>query len=425
MIASAGKHLRACRRRTIHGSSLPRVGFSRHDGAAHTAPFLLRAAAYTAGMDETDELRAWLVALRTPGLGPGGLREVLATAGGRIDAALSRLRRQAATLDEGAAAWLDAPDEARLAADLAWLAEPGHRLLRCTEADFPPLLETIPQPPAALFVAGDAGLLLHPQVAIVGARGASPAGLEHARRFARVLAQAGFTVTSGMADGIDGAAHEAALDVGAATIAVVGTGPDRVYPRKHHALAQRIAAQGALASEFPPGTAARADHFPRRNRLISGLALGTVVVEAGLQSGSLITARLAGEQGREVFALPGSIANPLARGCHRLIRDGARLVEEPAEVVEALAPAARALGVELAERLARPDALAPARAGGWRDDPDYRRLLKALGHDPASLDELVQRSGLAAAALSSMLLMLELEGRVAGLPGNRYQRLPG
>ncbi|MEW9571556.1 DNA-processing protein DprA [Rhodanobacter sp. Si-c] len=378
-------------------------------------------------MSEADELRAWLIALRIPGLGPGGLREALAAGDGRIGAALGRLRRPAATLDEGAAAWLDAPDEACLAADLAWLAEPGHCLLRCTEADFPPLLETIPQPPAALFVAGDASLLLHPQVAIVGARNASPAGLDHARSFARALALAGFTVTSGMADGIDGAAHEAALDAGAATVAVVGTGPDRVYPRKHHALAGRIAAQGALVSEFPPGTTARADHFPRRNRIISGLSLGTVVVEAGLQSGSLITARLAGEQGREVFALPGSIANPLARGCHRLIRDGARLVEEPAEVAEALAPSARALGAELAGRLARPDApvQAPARARGWRDDPDYRRLLDALGHDPASLDELVQRSGLAAAALSSMLLMLELEDRVATLPGNRYQRLPG
>ena len=376
-------------------------------------------------MNGTDELRAWLVALRTPGLGPGGLREALAAAGGRIDAALARLRRQAATLDARAAAWLDAPDAARLAADLAWLAAPGHRLLRCTEADFPPLLESIPQPPAALFVAGDAGLLLHPQVAVVGSRSASPAGLAHARGFARALAQAGFIVTSGMAEGIDGAAHEAALDAGAATVAVVGTGPDRVYPRKHHALAQRIEAQGALVSEFPPGTAARADHFPRRNRLIAGLSLGTLVVEADLQSGSLITARLAGEQGREVFALPGSIANPLARGCHRLIRDGARLVEDPAEVAEALVPAARALGVELAERLARPDAAASLpRDGGWRADPEYACLLAALGHDPATLDELVARSGLAAAALSSMLLMLELEGRVAGLPGNRYQRLP-
>lgn len=376
-------------------------------------------------MNETDELRAWLIALRTPGLGPGGLREALMAGNGRIDAALALLRRRAAALGDGAAAWLDAPDEVRLAADLAWLAEPGHRLLRCIEADFPPLLEAIPQPPAALFVAGDAGLLLHPQVAIVGARGASPAGLIHARSFARGLALARFIVTSGMAEGIDGVAHEAALGVDCATIAVVGTGPDRVYPRKHHALAQRIVERGVLVSEFPPGTAPRADHFPRRNRLISGLSLGTLVVEADLRSGSLITARLAAEQGREVFALPGSIANPLARGCHRLIRDGARLVEEPAEVIEALTPAARALGVELATRLARPEASMPARADTRRDDPDYARLFTALGHDPATLDELAERSGLAAAALSSMLLMLELEGRVAGLPGNRYQRLPG
>lgn len=376
-------------------------------------------------MSETDEWRAWLTALRTPGLGPSGLREALAAGDGRIDNALARLRRQAGALGEGAAAWLAAPDEARLAADLAWLAAPGHRLLCCNEADFPPLLETIPQPPAALFVAGAAGLLLHPQVAVVGSRGASPAGLAHARSFARALARAGFVVISGMAEGIDGAAHEAALDAGCATIAVVGTGPDRVYPRKHHALAQRIPAQGALVSEFPPGTAARADHFPRRNRLISGLSLGTVVVEADLKSGSLITARLAAEQGREVFALPGSIANPLARGCHRLIRDGARLVEEPAEVIEALTPAARALGVELAARLARPAVPTPASDGTRRDDPDYARLLAALGHDPTTLDELAARSGLAPAALSSMLLMLELEGRVAGLPGNRYQYLPG
>jgi DNA processing protein len=310
---------------------------------------------------------------------------------------------------------------------MAWLAQPGHRLLRCTDEDFPPPLETIPQPPVALFVVGDAALLLHPQVAIVGARRASPAGLANARAFARALGQAGLLVTSGMADGIDGAAHAAALDAALPTIAVVGTGPDRVYPRKHHALAERIASGGALVSEFPPGTAARADHFPRRNRIIAGLSLGTLVIEAGLQSGSLITARLAGEQGREVFALPGSIHNPLARGCHRLIRDGARLVEEPGEVVDALAPAARALGSELALRLSAPaaTAAAPARTvdGGWHADPQYRRLLDALGHDPVPLDELVARTGQPAAELSSMLLMLELEGRVGTLPGNRYQRL--
>ncbi|NUR23567.1 DNA-processing protein DprA [Frateuria sp.] len=373
-------------------------------------------------MSDTDALHAWLTLLRTPGVGPAWLRERLAAEGGDIHAVLDGLRRAPASLDPAARRWLGRPVTARLAADLAWLAAPGHRLLCCTDADFPPLLEHIAQPPAALFVDGDAALLLRPQVAIVGARGATAGGLAHARRFASVLAQAGFVITSGMADGVDGAAHAATLDVGAPTIAVVGTGPDRVYPRQHHALAQTIAAHGALVSEFPPGTAPRADHFPRRNRLIAGLALGTLVVEADLKSGSLITARLAGEQGREVFALPGSVHNPLARGCHRLIREGARLVEEPIELIEALAPAARALGVELAARLASTTGAGRAvSADPAERDPDYRLLDDALGHDPATLDELSARTGLPAAALSSMLLLLELDGRVESLPGNRYQ----
>lgn len=380
-------------------------------------------------MNEQAELRDWLMALRTPGLGPGGLRERLAAAGGRIGDVMKQLQRNASTLNAEAQAWLQQPDEARLAADLAWLSEPHHRLLRCTDADFPPQLETIPQPPVALFVAGDAGLLLRPQVAIVGARSASVAGRSNARAFARHLALTGFVITSGLADGIDGAAHEAALEAGQPTIAVIGTGPDLVYPRKHRGLSTRVAAEGALVSEFPPGTAARADHFPRRNRIIAGLSLGTVVIEAGLQSGSLITARLAGEQGREVFAVPGSIHNPLARGCHRLIRDGARLVESASEIAETLVPAARALGAELALRLERAPVASAERtrpvSGGWRDDPDYQRLLDVLGHDPMALDELAARTGQGASELSSMLLMLELEGCVEGLPGGRYQRLPG
>jgi len=372
-------------------------------------------------MSDTDALRAWLILLRTPGLGLTTLRERLAADGDAM-AVLADLRRSPARLGEAASAWLGRPDEARLAADLAWLAEPGHRLLCCTDEDFPPQLEHIPQPPVALFVAGDAGLLLRPQVAIVGARGATAGGLAHARHFATVLAQAGFVVTSGMADGVDGAAHAAALAADAPTIAVVGTGPDLVYPRKHHSLAQAIASRGALVSEFPPGTAPRADHFPRRNRLIAGLSLGTLVIEAGVKSGSLITARLAGEQGREVFALPGSVHNPLARGCHRLIREGVRLVEEPGELIEALAPAARALGVELAVRLA--DTLPPAAEGVPPGNPDHQRLRQALGHDPATLDELATRTGLQPAALCSLLLMLELDGQVESLPGNRYQCLP-
>jgi DNA processing protein len=384
-------------------------------------------------MNDKEELRAWMIALRTPGLGPGGLRERLKASGNDIGTVLARLRRPSAALDDAAKAWLMQPDEAQLAIDLEWLAKPGHRLLRCTDADFPPQLENIPQPPAALFVIGDPSLLLYPQVAIVGARGASVSGLAHARAFSRALAQAGFVITSGLADGIDGAAHAATLDAGAPTVAVIGTGPDRVYPRKHYALAKRIAEHGAIVSEFSPGTAARADHFPRRNRIIAGLSLGTLIVEAGLKSGSLITARLAGEQGREVFALPGSIHNPLARGCHRLIRDGARLVEDAAEIVETLAPAARMLGGELASRLAAGDINdTESQSIGYREfgtsenskKPEYRRLLTELGYEPTTLDDLVERTGQPPAELSSMLLMLELEARVESLPGNRYQRLP-
>ncbi|GLQ98310.1 DNA-processing protein DprA [Dyella mobilis] len=380
-------------------------------------------------MDEQAQWRDWLTLLRTPGLGPAGLRERLTAAQGRADRVLARLRQEAALLAPEARAWLERPDEARLAADLDWLAAPNHHLLRCTEPDFPPLLEHIPQAPVALFVSGDTSLLLRPQVAVVGARSASAAGKSVAGAFARQLAQAGFVITSGLADGIDGAAHQAALTEGLPTIAVIGTGPDRVYPRKHRPLQAQVEAAGAVVSEFLPGTAARADHFPRRNRIIAGLSLGTLVVEAGLQSGSLITARLAGEQGREVFAVPGSIHNPLARGCHRLIKEGVRLVEGASEIVETLAPAARALGVELARRLDQSPEAGTERdrlpSDGRRDDPDYRRLLDALGHAPAALDELAERTGQTAAVLSSMLLMLELEGRVEGLAGGRYQRLPG
>ncbi len=377
-------------------------------------------------MDADEELRAWLTLARAPGLGGVGIRAWLRKAGSaRAACAEIRKNREAAGLAPAAVDWIRRPDEARLDADLAWLAMPGHRLLRCDEADFPPQLETIPQPPAALFVAGDGAALLAPQVAIVGARSATAQGLATARDFARTLSRAGLTITSGMADGIDGAAHAAALETGGATIAVVGTGPDLVYPAKHHELAVRIAQHGAIVSEFAPGIEARPGHFPRRNRLIAGLALGTLVVEAGLQSGSLITARLAAEAGREVFALPGSIHNPLAKGCHRLIRDGARLVETAAEVIEALAPTAQALGAELRARLEAPElpAASPTDLAARMQDPDYVALLAAIGEAPASLDELAARTGLAPAALSSMLLLLELEGTVGPAVNGRWQRL--
>lgn len=374
-------------------------------------------------MTDDDELLAWLTLLRTPGLGGAGLRALLQRAGSVQ--AICRDAHRLPGLDPTALNWIAHPDATRLDADMVWLAEPGHRLLRCDEADFPPQLETIPQPPAALFVAGDPAVLLAPQIAIVGARSATAQGVANARDFARTLSRAGLVVTSGMADGIDGAAHAAALESGGQTVAVVGTGPDLVYPRKHRELAARIEQGGALVSEFPPGTEARPDHFPRRNRLIAGLSLGTLVVEAGLQSGSLITARLAAESGREVFALPGSIHNPLAKGCHRLIRDGARLVETGAEIIEALAPAAQAQGAGLRARLEATDAPdAFQSSGGNRSqDPDYASLLAALGDAPTSLDELARRTRLAPAALSSMLLLLELEGRVGPAVNGRWQKL--
>lgn len=373
------------------------------------------------------EQRAWLTLLRAPGIGAATLRGLVARTGAAAAAVgdLERLRREFALRDE-TLAWLRAPDAARLAADEDWLAADGHRLLTWTDADYPPLLRETTAAPAALFVVGDASTLWLPQIAVVGARSATAGGLANARSFAAHLAAAGFAVTSGLADGVDGAAHAATLDAGGTTIAVMGTGPDLVYPRRHAALAAKIRGTGALVTEFPPGTAAHPAHFPRRNRVIAGLSLGVLVVEAGVQSGSLITARLAGEQGREVFALPGSIHNPLARGCHQLIRQGARLVETATEIVDELAPLARALGERLRERLEAPPP-APTAAAipavGHRRDADYLRLLAALGHDPVALDELAARTGFGVPTLSSMLLLLELDGEVGSAGGGRYQRL--
>jgi DNA processing protein len=239
----------------------------------------------------------------------------------------------------------------------------------------------------------------------------------------------GCAVTSGLAGGIDSQAHAGALAACGITIAVVGTGVDVVYPAGNAALAARIAERGAIVSEFPPGTSARAQHFPQRNRIIAGLSLGTFVVEAALRSGSLITARLAGEAGREVFALPGSVHNPMARGCHRLIRDGARLVETAGEIIEELRPLAQRLGERLRATLAQADvpeaAQLPAAMTPGRErlaDPDYRRLWDALGYDPAPVDVLVRRSGLTAPAISSMLLLMELDGFITVGANGRYGR---
>ena len=314
------------------------------------------------------------------------------------------------------------------------------------DPDYPALLRRTPGPPRLLHVAGDPALLWHPGVAIVGSRGPTAGGRETAHEFARVLAASGLSVISGLAAGIDTAAHEGALAAGGRTIAVVATGVDIPYPSRNAALRTRIAAEGAIVSEHPPGTPARPGQFPRRNRIIAGLALGTLVVEAAHRSGALITARLAADAGREVFAIPGSIHNPRARGCHRLIRQGAALVETPQEVIEALAPVAEGLAESLRVRLASgmqpegrapfattqnaleerrgralPALASPHSVSDVTDDPDYKKLWRALGHDPTGMDALVSRTGLTAATLSSMLLLMELDGRVVVEHG-RYSR---
>lgn len=372
-------------------------------------------------------MEAWLILLRAPGLGPAALRKQV-DLHGNAERTLQDLRSNKASIDLGEETrrWLDAPDRQAIDSDLHWLAGPNHHLLGWDGPDYPSLLREIPGAPAALFVDGDPDLLWMPQVAIVGSRSASESGLAITRRFSRALATAGFAITSGMADGIDAAAHRAALEVGRPTLAVLGTGPDLVYPRKHRELAAEISAHGALISEFPPATPGKAEHFPRRNRIISGLSLGTLVVEASLKSGSLITARYATEQGREVFAIPGSINSPVARGCHQLIRDGARLTETVDEIIGELSGLAAALGDRLRLRLQGEDeGRIEADVGLTRHqrDPDYRRLLDALGHDEVDLDTLGERSGLSSAALSSMLLLLELEGEVSCARGGKYVRI--
>ncbi|MEM7053843.1 MAG: DNA-processing protein DprA [Pseudomonadota bacterium] len=318
-----------------------------------------------------------------------------------------------------------APD--RLQACLDWLAIPGHHVLTITDPLYPPLLRRIDDAPLLLFVNGDVEVLVRPQLAIVGSRNVTAGGREHAREFAYTLSRAGFVITSGLALGVDGAAHKAAIEAGGLTVAVGGTGPDQVYPARHRDLAHRIVDNGAVISSFAPGVGPRPSHFPARNRIISGMSLGVLVVEAGEQSGSLITARLAGEQGREVFAIPGSIRNPMARGCHRLIRQGAKLVETPQEVVEELQPLSQELADSLISLIDRPSSAQAESSlceppNAQPGDRQVQRLLEAVGFDPTPIDDIIERSQMPTQAVSSMLLMLELEGQVNAHAGGRYSR---
>jgi DNA processing protein len=358
-------------------------------------------------MNDSGDLAAWIELSFVPGLGSARIRSLL-SAFGLPSQVLSATRAQLSRVvpERLAAGILERGRGPDVEKALRWVEGPGHTLLTLADTAYPRQLLQIPDPPPLVYVTGNAALLSAPSLAVVGSRNATPQGLKNARAFAHAFSDAGLTIASGLAIGVDSEAHLGGLDGRASTIAMLGTGVDVVYPQRNRPLAEEIASRGALASEFPLGTEPHAGNFPRRNRLISGLARGCLVVEAALDSGSLITARLAADQGREVFAIPGSIHSPLSKGCHALIKQGAKLVESAQDVLEELGIAAPA----------------PKSAPAADADRDLR-LLENMGFDPCDIDELIGRSGLPVEVVSAMLLKLELDGKIAGLPGGLYQRI--
>ncbi len=378
------------------------------------------AAGDASDMIDRDEFSAWLRLLDTPGVGRESARALLARFGAaEAVIAASTAARESIVAPAAAAALARPPDHFDARRDAAWLWLTGgddepRDVVVIGDPRYPQILLESADPPLLLYARGRIELLQAPAIAIVGSRNPTAQGLENARAFAGHLSRAGWVVVSGLALGIDGAAHEGALEGSTGTIAVVGTGLDRIYPARHRALTERIVGGGLVISEFAIGTPALPEHFPIRNRIIAGLGRGTLVVEAALQSGSLITARLAAESGRDVFAIPGSIHSPQARGCHALIKQGAKLVDCAADIADEL-PALAHPGTPAESG---PTAAAEV-ASSTRKDP----VLDALGFDPIGLDALIARTGRSAAELSARLLDLELQGRVARLAGQQFQRV--
>lgn len=367
-----------------------------------------------------NSIEAALSLLRTPGIGPRSIQRLLASFGDANSAIkASHAELIAAGLETGQISALRAISSDDFADDLDWAALEGNHLIALDDPLYPERLRDIIDPPAMLYVTGDPEVLKTPQVAMVGSRNPTAGGIENAERFAAELASRGLCITSGLASGIDAASHRGALSADGLSIAVTGTGLDRVYPASNRDLAHQLAQQGALISELPIGTPPKPHNFPRRNRIISALSCGVLVIEATVRSGSLITARMASEQGREVLAVPGSIHNPMARGCHALIRQGAKLVETADDVLEELASQ-----INLASLVKSPvEPQNPDHSGDENteeDDPEYSALLESMGHDPVSIDTLIERTKLSSAELSSMLLMLELTGKVSKASGGRY-----
>jgi len=362
-------------------------------------------------MLSTESLSYWLRLTLIPGIGGENQRKLLRVFGlpeAVFSASHNDLRGVIG--DRLALALLETDNVDLVKTACEWSTGENQHVVTIAESEYPQALLEIPDPPTLIYVRGHLELLNRPTLAMVGSRNPTPQGIQNAERFASALANAGLVIASGLALGIDAAAHRGALAADGGTVAFIGTGIDRIYPARNRELALEIGARGAIVSEFPIGTPVTAFNFPKRNRLISGLSRGVLVVEAAIESGSLITARLAGEQGREVFAIPGSIHSPQSRGCHKLIKQGAKLVETAQDVIEELC-----WGV--ANHVSVPTQEAVNVSPGQDD------LLASMGFDPCGLDELASRSGLTADTLSVMLLHLELDGHIASLPGGRYQRL--
>jgi DNA processing protein len=355
---------------------------------------------------EAEGLAAWLRLTLIPGIGGETQRKLLAAFG--LPEAIFAAGRLAVrgVIGERANLLFDFDVAEAVDRSIDWASQSGQHIITLADSGYPRTLLEIADPPNVLYVRGNPALLQKRGLGVVGSRNATPQGIQTAESFARTLAGNRLVIISGLALGIDAAAHRGALAVGGETIAVIGTGADRLYPARNRELALAIAEHGAIISEFPLGTPVLPANFPRRNRIISGLSCGILVVEAAPESGSLITARLAGEQGREVFAIPGSIHSPVARGCHKLIKQGAKLVETAQDVLEELGQFTET--AESTEQL---------------ESASEHPLLLALGHDPCTLDTLAERAGLSAEQLLTELLTLELDGKVSTLPGNRYQRL--
>lgn len=379
-------------------------------------------------MKELNEIKAWIELWKVPRVGAKTYEKLLAAFGSpsAVFDANSEALKHAGFSELLISNIQESKDTETAQADMSWLQEAdNHFVVTLDCEDYPKLLKQTSNPPPLLYVHGDLSVLNDPQLAIVGSRSPTQGGLSAAYDFSRYLGQTGLCITSGLALGIDGKAHQGALDAGGPTIAVIATGIDRVYPARHRELAHKIVQNGAIVSEFPVGTQPKAENFPRRNRIISGLSYGTLVVEAALRSGSLITARLAMEQNREVFAIPGSIHNSLARGCHQLIRQGAKLVETAQDILEEMV-------IELGDTIGHEDDYDQQTAlennelessSNDSNNSDEVILLENMGFDPVPVDQLVMLTGFSPEAISSMLLMLELNNKVSSNGGGTYTRL--